>query len=115
LQYIQTLKDYLKNTFPEQTRTKTWSEFLGVNESTLQSTSKPAEGWLQLWSSKAREKLSSLKTEPNKLLPQRILPYTPKTKAVDYLKALGVNTETLQVEDSISIYLLNKRKWESVN
>jgi len=102
-----------KNDFIDQARIKSWSEFLGVNEAELQYSMKPNGGWLSLWNRKAREKLHSLKTEPEKPNSSRILTYVAKEKTEEYLKELGVDTTKLQVGDTLSIYIYNKKKWTS--
>jgi phosphatidylserine/phosphatidylglycerophosphate/cardiolipin synthase-like enzyme len=101
-----------KNDFPNQSRIKTWSEFLGVTESELEESKRPAEGWLSLWNTKAKEKVAVLKTDPSKPCKQRILTYVPKPVAIEYLAELGIKENLVQIDDQITTYLLSKRKWE---
>jgi len=101
-----------KNDFPDQCRIKSWSEFLGASESELAASARPAEGWLKLWDTKAKEKVLALKSDPSKPVKQRIFNYVPKSAAIEYLAELGIKENLVQIDDQITTYLLAKRKWE---
>jgi phosphatidylserine/phosphatidylglycerophosphate/cardiolipin synthase-like enzyme len=57
-------------------RRRLWSEHLGLDEGSKDLTLAFGDTWLELWNTRANGKRDGLKSDPNTVLPCRILPWT---------------------------------------
>lgn len=93
-------------------RDQLWREHLG-----LASLPSPTKGWVAVWNERAQQKLDNLLQDPQKPVAQRqkhpakILKWTPKVEAEDYLRALGVATRDLKVRSDADKFDVIAGKW----
>lgn len=105
------------STLPATLRNKLWNEHLfGRDQDNTTTITRPATGgWLSLWKNKATEKLNSIKTPSSAVPASRILEWTDKSDAKDYLKALGVenfDAALLKVMDKVEkLYDFQEGQW----
>jgi phosphatidylserine/phosphatidylglycerophosphate/cardiolipin synthase-like enzyme len=95
-------------------RDQLWREHLG-----LSSLPTPTNGWVEIWNRRAEEKLTNLQQDSKKTAatrqkhPAKILKWTPKVEAEDYLKALGVAVRDLKVRSDADKFDVVTGKWST--
>jgi phosphatidylserine/phosphatidylglycerophosphate/cardiolipin synthase-like enzyme len=100
---------------PGDLRLSLWSEHLGYWNIDDEDLSAPPEGgWLNLWISRASERITCLNEAPPKWSPVRILPWVEEEDSIKYLLKVGINNATLKrlkVLDEVSSYDFSQGKW----
>ena len=95
-------------------RDQLWREHLG-----LSSLPAPTNGWVEIWNRRAEEKLTNVQQDSKKTAaarqkhPAKILKWTPKVEAEDYLKALGVAIRDLKVRSEADKFDVVNGKWST--
>ncbi len=91
-----------------------WREHLG-----LASLPVPANGWVEIWNRRAEEKLTNLQQDSKKTAaarqkhPAKILKWTPKVEAEDYLQTLGVAIRDLKVRSDADKFNVVTGQWST--
>jgi phosphatidylserine/phosphatidylglycerophosphate/cardiolipin synthase-like enzyme len=104
---------------PNQLRRMLWAEHLGfkdgagnINPTAPELMTKPAAGWLDLWRTRAAERVAALKAAPPTLHPARILPWVAEKDPTDYLDTLGIDTKTIEVLEKVPQFKLSTGQWK---
>lgn len=76
---------------PKLLRKTLWAEMLGLSSLDPVLDTRPADGWLSLWKTKAEEKRAGLAAVPATGVPCRVLSWEPFDNPTDYLTALSIS------------------------
>jgi phosphatidylserine/phosphatidylglycerophosphate/cardiolipin synthase-like enzyme len=93
-------------------RVQLWREHLG-----FPSLPTPTNGWVEIWNRRADEKFTNLQQDSKKGAgarqkhPAKILKWTPKVEAEDYLQALGLATGDFKIRSDADKFNVVTGQW----
>jgi phosphatidylserine/phosphatidylglycerophosphate/cardiolipin synthase-like enzyme len=101
------------STVPDDFRRQLWAEHLGYDDPNSPDLKQaPPGGWLQLWNTKAKQKLDGLTQSPTTPVKARVLQWVPEPDPKKYLKGLGVDTAKLKVIKECRAFDFTTGQWK---